>query len=209
MIIYIKEGNFNFMKKKIIIVLLVLLILTISIYIVINLINRNKNEALELFNEYAFFYIDLKRDINNIDEIKQKVMKLKYVKSVDVNSNENKLNEHNDRLNKYNIDIKYYNDVTIFNNSFYVKFEFKSEDLDNIKEIQNSLMNEIMNIKEVEKIENSRFNHFINVYKDKGINGLKLICKFYEEIDNMDSKEILKYYEDNQEFVDEYSKYLY
>lgn len=197
------------MKKKIIIVLLVLLILTISIYIVINLINRNKNEALELFNEYAFFYIDLKRDINNIDEIKQKVMKLKYVKSVDVNSNENKLNEHNDRLNKYNIDIKYYNDVTIFNNSFYVKFEFKSEDLDNIKEIQNSLMNEIMNIKEVEKIENSRFNHFINVYKDKGINGLKLICKFYEEIDNMDSKEILKYYEDNQEFVDEYSKYLY
>lgn len=195
------------MKKKIIIVLLVLLILIISIYIVINLINRNKNEALELFNQYAFFYIDLKRDINNVDEIKQKIKQLKYVKSIDVNSNENKLNEYNDMLSKYNLDTE--NNAIIFNNSFYVKFEFESKDLANIKEIQNSLINEIRNIKEVEKIENSRFNHFINVYNDKGTDGLKSICKFYEETDNMDSKEILKYYEDNQDFVSEYHKYLY
>lgn len=197
------------MKKKIVIVLLVLLILTLSTYIIINSINRNKNknDALELFNEYAFFYIDLKRDINNVDEIKQKIMQLRYVKSVDINSNENKLNEYNDMLNKYNLDTEY--NATIFNNSFYVKFKFESEDLDNIKEIQNNLIDEISNIKEVKSVENSRFNHFINVYKDKGINGLKLICKFYEETDNMDSKEILKYYEDNPEFVDEYSKYLY
>ena len=195
------------MKKKIIIILLVLLILTLSIYIVINLINRNKNEALELLNEHAFFYIDLKRDINNVDEIKQKIMQLRYVKSVAINSNENKLNELNNTLNKYNLDTKY--NATFFNNSFYVKFKFESEDLDNIKEIQNGLINKIRNINEVEKIENSRFNHLINVFNAKGINGLKLICKFYEEIDNMDSKEILKYYEDNQKFVDEYRKYLY
>lgn len=195
------------MKKKIIIILLVLLILTLSIYIVINLINRNKNEALELLNEHAFFYIDLKRDINNVDEIKQKIMQLRYVKSVAINSNENKLNELNNTLNKYSLDTKY--NATFFNNSFYVKFKFESEDLDNIKEIQNGLINKIRTINEVEKIENSRFNHLINVFNAKGINGLKLICKFYEEIDNMDSKEILKYYEDNQKFVDEYRKYLY
>ena len=169
--------------------------------------NSKKNEAIELFNKYAFFYIDLKKDINNVDEIKQKIMQLRYVKSVEIDSNEGKLDEYNSMRNKYNLSTEY--NANIFSNSFYVKFKFESKDLDNIKEIQNSLINEIINIKEVDKIENSRFNHFINVYNNKGIDGLKLICKFYEETDNMDSKEILKYYEDNQDFVNEYSEYLY
>ncbi len=195
------------MKKKIIIVLLVLLILIISIfYIVINKANKNQNEALELFNEYAFFYIDLKRDAYNVEEVKQKIMKITYVKSVEVKSNEKKLDELNNMLNKYNLDTEY--DATSLNNSFYVKFEFKNENLDDIKEIENNLMSEIEMIEGVEKIENSRFNQFINVYNAKGTNGLKQICKFFEETENMNSEELLQYYEDNQEFVDEYRQYI-
>ena len=166
--------------------------------------NRNVVGAVDV-DIYNFFHYWYK--YQSIYCLNFNIKQLKYVKSIDVNSNENKLNKYNDMLSKYNLDTEY--NATIFNNSFYVKFEFESKDLANIKEIQNNLINEIRNIKEVERIENSRFNHFINVYNDKGTDGLKSICKFYEETDNMDSKEILKYYEDNQDFVNEYRKYLY
>ena len=72
--------------------------------------NSKKNEAIELFNKYAFFYIDLKKDINNVDEIKQKIMQLRYVKSVEIDSNEGKLDEYNSMRNKYRSAIYFFED---------------------------------------------------------------------------------------------------
>lgn len=193
------------MKKKIIIVAILLSIIIIPIYIAINEVNRNKNEALELFNKYASFYIYLEKDIDDVDLIKQRIMEIKYVKSVEVQSKEDKLNDFNDIRNKYNLEPLY--NSTGFNNSFYVRFEFEKENLNNIKEIKNNLANEIYSIKGVEKIDSSFFCHLINTYNAKGTNGLKQVCNFYEGMRNMNSEGIVKYYEDNQELVDEYSQY--
>ena len=188
------------MKKKIVIVLLVLLCIIISSYGVLYLINRNKNknEAVELFNEYAFYYIDLEKDVKDIDEVRKKLMELRYVKSVELISNEKHLNDFKEYLKEDELDIG--DDASIFRNSFIMKFQFEPEDLDNIYEIEKELYNEIKDIEEVEKISDSMFYSLINVYNDKGFKELKSYCRVYEETKNMDSEEILKYYETHPEY---------
>ena len=59
------------------------------------------------------------------------------------------------------------------------------------------------------KVNSSKFNHLINIYNAKGVNGLKEYCDFLEKTENMSEEELAKYYEDNADFLNEYRKYQY
>lgn len=184
------------MKK----IIITLLILTILISLLIYTINRDKNEALKLFNEHTFFYVELHSNVDNIDEIKQKIMKMHHVRSVIVDK------VKNDLITELNLGSEYFDKLPT---SFLVNFKFKSKDLDNLKEIQNDLLNEIGNIEHVRTVKSSDFNHLINIYNAKGVNGLKEFCDFFEKTENMSEEELVKYYEDNADFLNEYRKYKY
>lgn len=192
------------MKKsmKIIIVLAILLILSILIYILIkiNTINKDKNEALEIFNQYGTFAVFIYSDFNDIDEVKQEIMNIKDIENMKFSSKEEQFNIFIKRLNNSKLTESLNPDS--FEPVLYIRFKFEKEDLENIKKIVNDLLYEIEDIEGVKKVECSRLRELTNVYDDKGINGLKSICKIYNETENMASEELLQYYEDNQEIID-------
>ncbi len=187
--------------KIIIIVFAILLVLAILIYIPIkiNTVNKDKNEALDIFNEYGTFAVFIYSDFNDIDEVKQKIMNIKDIENIEFSSKEQEFNKLKERM-----DNEIMEDLgpDFLEPVFYIRFKFEKEDLENIRKVVNDLLYEIEDIEGVKKVESSRLRELTNVYDDKGINGLKSICKIYNETENMDSEELLQYYEDNQELID-------
>jgi len=171
------KGEGKDMKKKIIMVFAILVVLSVCICVGFYIYKKNDGEAVRLFNQYAILYVDLKKDVTNVEVVEKQIQKVQYVKSTELDSKENKLNQYNEAVGKYKIDSI---NADIFNDSLYVRFDFNKGDLEKIEEIKNKLIDEISNIEGIEEIESGCFEDLVEAYNTKGTVGLKIVCKLLE-----------------------------
>ena len=162
------------MKKKYIIVLIIIFLLVICLISLSVLFMENKRkseelEAIEIFEKNADIRVSIRTSVDNIDDIKNKLKSMEYVKSVELVSKEDELQNLKDKFSS-NVSNTINNLGNILPNSFIIKLEIN--DIEDFKKVK-ILVNNLGQIDGIDNVTSSGCNEIIEVYEKTGIKGLR------------------------------------